>query len=71
MKVLVTGGAGFVGSNLVHRLIGLGHEVTSIDNYHTGRRENHHKKCMYIEADIGDFQVDKEGGKFLCKQKVG
>ncbi len=39
-RVLVTGGAGFVGSNLVHRLIGVGARVTVLDDLFTGRREN-------------------------------
>jgi UDP-glucuronate decarboxylase len=39
-RVCVTGGAGFIGSHLCERLLGEGHEVLSIDNYFTGRREN-------------------------------
>jgi UDP-glucuronate decarboxylase len=37
-RILVTGGAGFVGSHLVDKLMQLGHEVTVIDNYFTGRK---------------------------------
>ena len=40
MKVLVTGGAGFIGSHLCERLVGQGHEVICLDNFFTGRREN-------------------------------
>jgi nucleoside-diphosphate-sugar epimerase len=40
MKVLVTGGAGFIGSHLCERLVGRGHEVICLDNFFTGRREN-------------------------------
>ncbi|HEV8588136.1 MAG TPA: UDP-glucuronic acid decarboxylase family protein [Pyrinomonadaceae bacterium] len=40
MRVLVTGGAGFLGSHLCDRLIGEGHEVLCLDNFFTGRREN-------------------------------
>jgi UDP-glucuronate decarboxylase len=40
MKVLVTGGAGFIGSHLCERLILQGHEVVCLDNFFTGRREN-------------------------------
>ena len=40
MKVLVTGGGGFIGSHLVERLLGDGAEVRVLDNFATGRREN-------------------------------
>ena len=43
MRTLVTGGAGFVGTNLVKRLLQEGHDVVSIDNYSTGKKENHQK----------------------------
>ena len=39
-RILVTGGAGFIGSHLCERLLDEGHEVTSIDNYFTGSRKN-------------------------------
>ena len=40
MRILVTGGAGFIGSHLCERLIADGHEVICVDNFFTGRREN-------------------------------
>lgn len=40
MKVLITGGGGFIGSHLSDRLLAAGHEVLVIDNYETGRRDN-------------------------------
>lgn len=52
MKVLVTGGAGFVGTNLIKRLLEEGHKVVSIDNYHTGKVENHQKGCKYLKHDL-------------------
>lgn len=39
-RILVTGGAGFLGSHLCERLVAAGHEVLCIDNFHTGREEN-------------------------------
>src|SRR4051812_20099141 len=39
-RILVTGGAGFLGSHLCERLIAEGHEVLCVDNYYTGRRRN-------------------------------
>lgn len=52
MRIIVTGGAGFVGTNLCKKLIELGHEVTSIDNYSTGKKENHIKGVRYEDFDI-------------------
>jgi UDP-glucose 4-epimerase len=40
MRVLVTGGGGFIGSHLVERMLELGHDVVALDNFSTGRREN-------------------------------
>jgi len=40
MRILVTGGAGFIGSHLCERLLSMGHEVICLDNFFTGRREN-------------------------------
>ena len=52
MKVLVTGGAGFVGTNLIKRLLEEGHEVVSIDNYSTGLESNHQDGAEYLNYDI-------------------
>ena len=52
MKVLVTGGAGFVGTNLIIRLVKDGHEVVSLDNYSTGVEENHQDGCEYHNVDL-------------------
>lgn len=52
MRVIVTGGAGFVGTNLCKKLVELGHEVTSIDNYSTGKKENHIEGIRYENFDI-------------------
>ena len=52
MQLIVTGGAGFIGTNLCKKLIELGHEVTSIDNYTTGKEENHIEGVKYERHDI-------------------
>lgn len=55
-KILVTGGAGFVGSNLIKTLVSSGYEVSSIDNYSTGLKSNHVEKTEYIDADLAILQ---------------
>ena len=52
MRYLVTGGAGFIGTNLIKRLLGEGHSVVSIDNYSTGKKENHQEGCTYWDYDL-------------------
>ena len=52
MKVLVTGGVGFVGTNLIKKLLKENHEVFSIDNYSTGLKSNEQEGCTYINEDI-------------------
>jgi len=54
LKVLVTGGAGFIGSQVADRLIEEGHEVAIVDNLSTGFRENIHPRAKLYEADIRD-----------------
>lgn len=56
MKVLITGGAGFIGSHLADRLIARGDEVLVIDNYSTGRRDNlaPSPKLTVVEGTIAD-----------------
>jgi len=52
MKILVTGGAGFIGSNLVDRLINEGYKVFVIDNLSGGKKENLNKKAIFYKDDI-------------------
>ena len=58
--ILVTGGAGFIGSSLVDRLITLGNQVTIIDNLSSGYRNNvstTHPQLEFIEGDIRDSSL--------------
>ncbi|MCP6726802.1 MAG: NAD-dependent epimerase/dehydratase family protein [Patescibacteria group bacterium] len=55
MKIIVTGGAGFIGSHLTDALINAGHEVVVVDNLSTGKRENVNEQAKFVESDITDF----------------
>ncbi len=55
MKILVTGGAGFIGSHLVERLLSAGHEVVVFDNFSSGKIVN--KKAKNIPGDIRDDEI--------------
>ena len=54
MKVLVTGGAGFIGSHIVRRMLDLDHEVVVLDNFSTGRRSNIESVLSEIDVHEGD-----------------
>ncbi len=58
-KAIVTGGAGFIGSNLVDALIKEGHQVTIIDDLSTGRKENLNPRAKFHQVDIRSVVVDK------------
>jgi UDP-glucose 4-epimerase len=61
MKILVTGGAGFIGTNLIKRLVSEGHNVESIDNYDSGLVSNHVDGCNYHTGDIESIDLmDKD-----------
>lgn len=55
-KILVTGGAGFIGSHLVDALIEKNHQVLVIDNLSTGKREHINPKARFFEVDLRDFE---------------
>lgn len=61
MKILITGGAGFIGSHLANRLLDEDHEVFVIDNYATGRSDNlsAHDALTVVEASIADASAVK------------
>jgi len=54
VKYVITGGAGFIGSNLVDELVSQSHEVHVIDNFISGKKENCNKDAKYHEIDIAD-----------------
>jgi len=59
MKVLVTGGAGFIGSHLTDALVEAGHEVHVLDDLSSGRREHVHSGAVFHEGDIRSDVVGK------------
>ena len=58
MRVLVTGGVGFVGSNLIEKLHKQEHEVIAVDNYSTGKKENEHSFCEYHNVDLQEHPLE-------------
>jgi UDP-glucose 4-epimerase len=59
MRLLVTGGAGFIGSHVVDAYIEAGHDVFVVDDLSTGKVENLHPRAHFIHADILDLAVRK------------
>lgn len=65
MRILVTGGAGFIGSHFVEYYTGKGHEVVVFDNYATGHNKYKSPLVKYIEGDITKTEdLNKIDGKF-------
>ena len=58
--ILVTGGTGFVCTNLIKRLLSEGHKVISIDNYHTGKKENEQDGCKYYNLDVVNVSLEQQ-----------
>ncbi|MBL8023929.1 MAG: NAD-dependent epimerase/dehydratase family protein [Elusimicrobia bacterium] len=59
MRILVTGGAGFIGSHIVDAYLGHGHQVTVVDDLSTGRRHNLNPHVRLINADIRDASLSR------------
>jgi len=59
-KIIVTGGAGFIGSHLTDALIAFGHRVTVVDNLMLGQKKFINKKAKFVKADIRNFPVIKK-----------
>lgn len=64
MKILVTGGAGFIASHIVDAYIGSGHNVVIVDDLSSGRRENINPQAKFVQLDIREKALEdvfKEG----------
>jgi UDP-glucose 4-epimerase len=59
MNVLVTGGAGFIGSHVVDRFVQEGHQVSVIDNLSTGKRKNVNREAVLYKTDICGSRLDR------------
>jgi UDP-glucose 4-epimerase len=59
MRILVTGGAGFIGSHVTDRYVALGHEVAALDNLSTGQRANLNPKCRFYEMSLMDPRLEE------------
>ncbi|MDH5719755.1 MAG: NAD-dependent epimerase/dehydratase family protein [Spirochaetia bacterium] len=72
MKILVTGGAGFIGSHIADRLLANKHSVAIVDNLTTGKKENIPREAQFYEADICDKHIaeifEKEKPQILVHQ---
>ena len=54
MKIIVTGGAGFIGSHMVDAFVGAGHQVSIIDDLSSGKRENLNPQARLYQLDVQD-----------------
>jgi UDP-glucose 4-epimerase len=68
MRVLVTGGAGFIGSHIVDALVGEGHGVWILDDLSTGKEENLNDKATFVRMDIADEALEE--ALFSAKPEV-
>jgi UDP-glucose 4-epimerase len=59
LKILVTGGAGFIGSNIVDAFLADGHKVAIVDNLTTGKKENLNPQALFYEVDLRDARLLK------------
>lgn len=64
-KILVTGGAGFIGSNLCNTLVKKGYEVTAFDNLFLGKKSNLDPKVKFVKGDVRNIKdLERSGNKF-------
>ena len=60
MRIIVTGGAGFIGSHMTDKLIKEGHEVTVVDNLSSGKKENINSKAEFLAKDLIKENITRE-----------
>lgn len=70
MRVLVTGGAGFIGSHIVEQLLERGHEVAVLDNLSTGKREHVPSQVRFYEVDLRDREATRRALSEFSPQAV-
>jgi UDP-glucose 4-epimerase len=73
MKILVTGALGFIGSNIVERLVNEGHQITALDNLHTGSEQNIEQikdKVRFINGGAGDIKDMEEKFDVIFHQGI-
>lgn len=64
-NVLITGGAGFIGSNLCNTLSEKGYNVTALDNLFLGKKENLNNGVKFVKGDVRNIKdLEKAGKKF-------
>lgn len=63
MKILVTGGAGFIGSHVVDTYVALGHDVTVVDDLSSGRKKHVNPKATFVTMDVRDPNISTLFGK--------
>src|SRR3989344_9621072 len=69
-KILVTGGAGFIGSHLSDKLIQAGHRVSIIDDLSGGKKENFNHKLKFYQLDLRDAQKTDKAIKIIKPEIV-
>ena len=70
-KIIVTGGAGFIGTNLIIELLKLNHTIVSVDNYSIGTKDNHVKGVKYINGDVCEIENLLENDFDYCFHLAG
>ena len=59
MKVLITGGAGFIGSHVVEECLAHNYEVVVVDNFSSGKIDNLPNNCKVYQVDINDIELKR------------